>query len=83
MKIAAIASISFFENDITQMIIQVEDDATWKDVFAKACEDGLYGDDPDRNQKEWIMGLPDSLDEARGELGDGEMDISVVFLEAI
>lgn len=81
MKIAAVAAISYFDNEIKQKIIEVKDNATWKDAFSAALKVGLLGDyhERDEAQEDWILGLPDELEEARAELGDGEMDLCVTF----
>lgn len=76
MKFAAVAEISFFENIILQSIVEVEDDATWKDVYLKYYE---RKESKDQNVIDWVMGMPDDLDEARSQLADGEMDICVTF----
>lgn len=79
MKIAAVAIISFFENTIKQVVVQVHDNDGWKEAFAEAMRHGLYDGDPD--QEAWIMGLPDSIDDARIELCNGGMDLCVTFFE--
>ena len=80
MKIAAVAAISFFDNVILQKIVEVEDNATWKEALSKAIVDGLFGEvTSDENRNEWIFGLSDDITIARRSLGDGEMDICVTF----
>lgn len=81
MKVASVASVSFSENAIEQKIVLVDDDADWKMAFSKAVDSGLYGSEADQNLIEWVMSLPDTLDDARTEIVNGDMDISVEFLE--
>ncbi len=81
MKKAAVASICFFDNEIKQLIVEVDDNATWKDAYVQAIREGLGGGDamPDEDLVEWVMNMPDDLEKARSEFGNGEMDICVTF----
>ena len=79
IKIAAVASISFFDNVIYQQIVEVEEGATWKDAYLAAMKNGLFNTKYDPNVAKWISELPDDLHEARKLLSDGDMDICVTF----
>lgn len=76
---AAVAFISFFDNDMKQEIVDVEDNATWKDAYAKFLVKTKQKVDLD--MRNWIMDMPDDLNEAREHLIDGEMDVVVTFIE--
>lgn len=80
MIIAAVAVISFFDNTIHQKIVEVADDATWKEAYAKAIADGLMeGSEASPERDDWIAGLPDELAVARQALFDADMDLAVTF----
>ena len=86
MKIASLAYINFMDNELKQKIVEVEDNASWKDVFVK-CYDIVHGEnEPDFNHKndafnEWVLALDDDLEKARFGLIDSEIDIIVTFYE--
>lgn len=82
MKIAAIAYVSFFENEVKQRILEVEDNATWKDVLI-LCADLIIpeGVDSDPGCCEWLLNLDDDLDKAREDLSDADMDLAISFFE--
>jgi len=80
MKLAAVSTISFFDNIILQKIVPIKDKETWKDAYIKAMDEGLmYGSSPDTDRDEWILSLPDDLEEARKEMSNGEMDLCITF----
>ena len=76
MKIASIAEISFFDNVILQKIIEVDDNATWKDAYIAYLKDK---EETDSDYSQWVLTMPDDLEQARIELGNGEMDVCVTF----
>ena len=80
MKIAAVTYINFFDNEMFQKIVHVDDESTWKDAFIKAIEDGLIPSF-DGEWIEWITSMSDDLTEARHEMWDGEIDVIVTFGE--
>lgn len=88
MRLAAVAAISLFNNSIKQKIVEISEDATWKDAFTEAMSKGLteeIGVDETGDGKRfsaWIKNMPENLAEARVELGDGEMDICVTFWQS-
>ena len=78
MKVAVVAEINFFDNVILQAPVVVADSATWKDAYIAYLSSK---ETSDADYTTWIKGLPEDLEEARVELGNGEMDICVTFIE--
>ena len=74
---AVVAYISFFENELKQVVVDVVGQ-DWKEAYRQALP-SLFGK-TDEDFDSWILSLPEDLEEARNEMGDGEMDISVVFI---
>ena len=83
MKYAAVAKISFFDNDMKQLIVEVEDGATWKSAYFEALRLGLLGGDKQITDEEtdWLESLSDDMGKARYELSGADMDICVTFFE--
>lgn len=76
MKRAAVAEISFYENVIEHKIVIVQNDATWKDAYL-----AYLGTEVNSDIKKWILDMPDNLNKARLFFFDGEMDISVIWID--
>lgn len=76
MKKAVVAYISFFDNEIKQEVVEVGDDATWKDAYIASS----FVDSSNKNNVEWVKSLPDNEEEARRELMNGELDVVVTFV---
>ena len=74
--IAVVAEINYLDGVLTQKQVEVADGSTWKDAYLKF----LSEKHPDKDFWEWVKELPDDIAEAKQELIDGEMDISVVFI---
>lgn len=87
MKIAAFTYVNFFDNEMKQKIVEVENDATWKDVFVKCFDVIVDKKEPENDHDDdgflkWVLeSLSDDLNEARVEMVDGEIDIIVTFYE--
>ena len=80
MKKACVGYISFFENDMKQMIVDVDSD-NWKDALIAAIINGIAGDAGDIGDMiEWIKTLSGDMDEARSEFTNADMDFSVIFV---
>jgi hypothetical protein len=80
MKIAAVATISFLDNELKQMMLEMDDEATWKDTYIEALESGLNDDGKNKDHCDWVMSLDDDLSVARQELINAEMDVMVTFV---
>lgn len=84
MKMAAVTEINFFDNHMIQQIVQVSDDATWKDAYVEFLkiknkdEEAFMEDDV---YMTWMLDLSDDLEEARDDLYNSEMDVVVTFIE--
>jgi len=88
MRKAAVAYINFFDNQLKQVIVEVEDDATWKEAYIQAMRDGLLDDggdydeanrNPDDANIEWVMAF-ETFDDMREEMLDSEQDLIVTFV---
>ncbi len=75
---AAVAVISFFDNEIKQTIVECEE-KSWKSAYGVAINELFEGVDND--QMEWVMSLPDEMADARVEMFSGEMDFCVTWVE--
>lgn len=80
MKIAAVAVISFFDNEIHQRIVRVKNEDGWKEAFKLAIAQDILGNPP-ADFNELIDSMPDELEDARTEFADGNMDLVVTFFE--
>jgi hypothetical protein len=80
MKIAAVATISFLDNELKQMMLEMDDEATWKHAYVEALESGLDGDF-DKDHSDWVHSLDDDLSVARQEFSNCEMDVLVTFVQ--
>lgn len=81
---AAVTEINFFDNHMIQQIVQVSDDATWKDAYVEFLKTKNKDDEvfmEDDVYMEWMLGLSDDLEEARDDLYNSEMDVVVTFIE--
>lgn len=75
---ASVAYVSMFENVIEHKIVEVSKKC-WKEAFNEAVKAGLIETDADLS--EWLNDMSDDLAEARKSMCDGEMDISVLFID--
>ena len=75
---AAVAVISFFDNEIKQTIVECEE-KSWKSAYEAAINELFEGVDDDH--MEWAMSLPYEMADARVEMGNGEMDFCVTWVE--
>lgn len=80
MKYAAVAVISFFDNEIRQGVIEVDGDADWKETLVSAFKEGVLGEDY-REQADWVQSLPDEEKEAKEEFFNGDMAFAITFFD--
>lgn len=74
MKIAAVAVINFFDNEIEQRILVVPNQYTWKEALIESdLTSGL--------DKGWFTDLSDDYDEARNQFFNCDAMFSVTFFD--
>ena len=71
MKIAVVAYINFFDNDLRQEAVIVKDKATWKDALFKSS----FVDEHSLTE------VPDDENEAKQYFFDCDSMFSIVFLK--
>lgn len=76
MKKVAVAFMDQYDLEIVQKVVEVADNATWKDALKKAYEVGLCNE----CVMEVMANLSDDLDEARLEMAEREIDLCVTFI---
>ena len=74
MRLAAIAIMTFFENELKQKILPIKKEDTWKDALRLAFGEE-YG------VLQMLKELPDDLEEAKASFFDADTVISVVFYD--
>ena len=77
---AVVAEISFFDNNMTQTVVEVSTDS-WKEAYLTVLKGKLENESCGDDFEAWVADMPENLEEARDELLNGEMDISVVFID--
>ena len=83
MKKAVVSYISFGENNLISICVEVEDEATWKDAAMVGHANGLGGKfnaETLDSTREWYDSMSDDMEEAKEEMFSGDLQLNVIFV---